>query len=166
MEISCAATQTAGMLIALLAAASLHVGGDLPAADFTLEALKQLGPETAEWVSRGEKHAVVGVPLDKVLTKAGFSAGPMGKDVPPKEKRAGWKKVLLATASDGFQAAFSCAELMPEMGATQALVIWEIDGHPLPEREAPLRLVVLTDKEPSRSLFKLSSLEVVDLRRK
>jgi hypothetical protein len=40
---------------------------------------------------------------------------------------------------------------------------WEVDGKPLSPEEAPFRIVVTTDKEPSRSLYKLTRLEVVDL---
>lgn len=54
--------------------------------------------------------------------------------------------------------------LFPDMGPTRALVNWEIDGKSLSPEEAPFRLVVTTDKEPSRSLYKLVRLEVVDLR--
>jgi hypothetical protein len=89
----------------------------------------------------------------------------MGKDVPKAEKRAGWKKVVVASAADGFQAVFSCAELAAEMGPTRALVIWKLDGAPIAADEGPLRLVVLTDQEPSRSLWSLKRLEVVDLRK-
>jgi DMSO/TMAO reductase YedYZ molybdopterin-dependent catalytic subunit len=144
------------MLIALLLA--LHVG----AADLSIDDLKALGAETAEWTVHGQVHKVTGVPLDKVLTRAGFT--PKGADDSPKEKNAGWKKVLLATAGDGYQAAYSCAEFF--IGGSRALIVWEVDGKPLSEREAPLRMVVLTDKEPARSLFKLSSLEIIDLRKR
>jgi hypothetical protein len=46
----------------------------------------------AVWKSHGEQHEVTGVGLDKVLAKFGFEPGPMGKDVPKKEKRRGWRK--------------------------------------------------------------------------
>ena len=161
-------------LATLLAAASagraeepptLSIAGDLSApVRLTLADLKALGPATVEWTVHGRKRAALGVPLDKILTKAGFSAGPMGKDVPVGEKRSGWKKAVVASAADGFQAVFSCAELFPDMGPTRALVAWEIDGKSLLPEEAPFRLVVTTDKEPSRSLYKLVRLEVVDLR--
>jgi hypothetical protein len=61
------------------------------------------------------------VPLDRVLSRFGF-----------------------------FQAVFSCAEVFGSMGATRAMVVWKVDGKPLPEDRGPLRLVVVTDKEPSR----------------
>jgi hypothetical protein len=145
--------------------ANLTVAGDLPSAGtMTLPELKAAGSVTVEWSSHGHTRKATGVSLDKVLTKAGFSPGPMGKDVAVREKRSGWKKAVVATASDGFQAVFSCAELFPEMGPTRAVIAWEIDGKPLSADEGPLRLVVTTDKEPSRSLHNLVKIEVVDLR--
>ena len=51
------------------------------------------------------------------------------------------------------------------MGPTRVLVAWKVDGKPLPEGEGPLRLVVITDKEPSRCLRALQRLDVVDMRK-
>lgn len=50
------------------------------------------------------------------------------------------------------------------MGPTRALVVWKIDGQPLPPGTGPFRIVVLTDQEPSRSVFAVAKLEVLDLR--
>jgi DMSO/TMAO reductase YedYZ molybdopterin-dependent catalytic subunit len=69
-----------------------------------------------------------------------------------------------ADARDGFQAVFSCAELAEEMGATKAMLIWKIDGKPLAPEQGPVRIVVLTDKEASRSVYGVEKLEVIDLR--
>jgi DMSO/TMAO reductase YedYZ molybdopterin-dependent catalytic subunit len=126
--------------------------------------LKALGGQKAKWTAHGQTHEVEGVPLDLVLTHFGFEAGPMGPDVPKALKRAGWKKAVIASAADGFQAVFSCAELMPSMGGTRVLIAWSVDGKDLPADDGPLRLVVLTDQEPSRSIYALRTLEVVDLR--
>jgi hypothetical protein len=104
------------------------------------------------------------VRLDRILTRFGFSPGQMGHAVPIRDKRAGWKKVVRATASDGFQAVFSCAELAESMGPTRAYVLFEIDGKPIPPEAGPLKLVVPTDKEPSRSVRQLVRLDVIDLR--
>jgi hypothetical protein len=141
------------------AAESLTVKGLPEKSSFTIAELQALGSETVDWEIHGQKSSAAGVSVDKVLSKAGFNAGPMGKNVGKKEKRSGWKRALIATASDGFQAVFSCAELFPEMGTTHAVLAWTIDGKP----QEPLRLVVTTDKEPSRSIYKLVRLEVVDL---
>jgi DMSO/TMAO reductase YedYZ molybdopterin-dependent catalytic subunit len=123
-----------------------------------------LGAVEADWSEHGTAHHVRGVPLGKVLSAAGFSSGPMGKDVSKKEKRSGWKMAVRVTGSDGYQTVFSCAELMEDMGATRALLVWEVDGKPLDAERGPFRIVVLTDKEPSRSVHQVQTIEVVDLR--
>jgi DMSO/TMAO reductase YedYZ molybdopterin-dependent catalytic subunit len=130
---------------------------------FAMADLEALGPVKAPWKEHDAAHEVEGVPLGKLLAQAGFAPGQMGK-VPKREKRAGWKMVLRATAADGFQAIFSCAELWDGMGPTRALLVWKIDGKPLPAKAGPFRIVVLTDREPSRSVFQVAKLEVLDLR--
>ena len=87
----------------------------------------------------------------------------MGKDVPVSEKRAGYRKAVVATAADGFRAVFSVAECVEGMGATEVFVVWAVDGKPLASDEGPFRLVVLTDGEPSRSLRQLEKLDVVNV---
>ncbi len=145
--------------------AGLEVAGAVPNPGHLGQAeLEALGAVKGTWSDHQGAHEVLGVPLDRVLARVGFEAGPMGKDVPKAEKRFGYKKVVVANSPDGFQAVFSCAELRPTMGPTRALVIWQLDGHPLPVEQGPLRLAVLTDQEPSRSLYALDRLDVVDLR--
>ena len=145
-------------------APSIEIAGALPqSGKLSLADLKKLAVTKAVWKSRGEEHQVTGVGLDKVLAKFGFEPGAMGKDVPKQDKRRGWRKVVVATAHDGYAAVLSCAEIFEDMGATRALVVWEVDGKPVPADRGPLRLVVLTDKEPSRSIHGLAKLEVVDL---
>jgi len=46
-----------------------------------------------------------------------------------------------------------------DMGSTRALVVWEMDGKPLLSERGPFRLVVLTDKEPGRSVCSLDRIE-------
>ena len=125
--------------------------------------LEALGASTVEWVEHGERHRVTGVPLEKVLAAFGFTPGPRGKQVPVAEKRAGWRKVLVAVGRDGYQVAFSCAEVSPEIGATKAFLSWSADGEPLREETGPFRLVVTTDGEPARAVHGLERLVVVDV---
>lgn len=168
------------LLAALIASSSLAMAdGDPPAAPegeidlvgdlpqlgpIRLADLEALGAETARWKVSGKTYEVVGVPLWKVLERHGFTAGSMAKGMKPSEKRAGWKKILIATSGDGFEAIFTCAELFPSMGSTKALVVYRMDGKPLPPETGPFRLAVLTDKEPSRSVFSVRSLEVRAIR--
>ena len=145
--------------------AILQVSGALPrTGSLALADLAALGPVKASWVGHGEKHEVYGIPLERVLTHFGFEPGSMAGGVSTQDKRKGWKMVVIASAPDGFQAVFSCAELFESMGATRALVIWRVDGKPLPPDRGPLRIAVLTDKEPSRSVHSVSKLLVVDPR--
>ncbi len=146
-------------------AAVLQVAGALPRAGaLKLADLEAMSPSSATWSMHDERHEVYGVPLERVLTRFGFEPGPMGKDVPKREKRRGWRLAVRASAADGFEAVFSCAELFESMGATRAMIIWKVDGKPLAGERGPLRLVVLTDKEPSRSIYGVRSIEVLDLR--
>jgi DMSO/TMAO reductase YedYZ molybdopterin-dependent catalytic subunit len=144
---------------------TLTVGGDLPSpGSLTVADLRRLQPEALTVDGHDGKHRGQGVRLDKVLAHFGFTPGPMGKDVSVRDKRSGWKKAVRATAADGFEAVFSCAELAESMGPTRAYVLYELDGKPLPAEVGPFRIVVPTDKEPSRSLRQLVRLEVLDLR--
>jgi hypothetical protein len=155
-------TRMLATLTFMVAAAGLEVGGALPRhGTLDVAALARLGAETVEV---GDNRHGRGVRLDKVLAAFGFSSGKMGGDLAPRDKRPGWKKVVRASAADGFEAVFSCAEISAEMGPSRAYVMFEIDGKPLPPETGPLRLTVPTDKEPSRSVRQLSRLEVVDLR--
>jgi hypothetical protein len=143
----------------------LAVGGDLPApGQLTVADLQRLSPEEIDVGGAGGKQRGRAVRLDRILTHFGFGPGPMGHEVPVRDKRSGWKKAVRATAADGFEAVFSCAELAEGMGPTRAYVVFEIDGKPLSATVGPLRLLVPTDKEPSRGLRQLVRLEVMDLR--
>jgi hypothetical protein len=141
----------------------IEISGLPRSASLGQKELGALGAKTAVWTLRGTKRQVTGVRLDKVLTHLGFSPGPMGKDVPVAEKRAGYRKAIIATAADGYRAVFSIAECVEGMGPTEVLVVWAVDGKPLGPDEGPFQLAVLTDGEPSRSLRQLRKLEVVDV---
>ena len=140
------------------------VSGDLPKnGALGIRDLEALGATTFEWSDHGEKHQVRGVLLDKVLAAFGYSPGAYGKQVAGNQKRAGWRKVVVAIGSDGYEVAFSCAEISQEIGATRALLSWSMDGVPLRAGSGPLRLAVPTDREPARSVRNLERLVVVDV---
>lgn len=135
--------------------------GDVTQTTLRLADLQSLSPQTETWTHHGKSRQVVGVSLLSLLLKAGWSPGPSGKSIPPKEKHSGHRFVLIATAADGYQAVFSAGELAEQ--STQALVVWSIDGVMLPSESGPMRLVVLSDHGMSRSLFQLRSIDVVDV---
>lgn len=131
----------------------------------TLRELAALPTVQVDWTMHGKTRKVLGVPLAKALERFGVGPGPMSKEMAPKDKRPGYKKVLVASAPDGFQAVLSVAEISEGMGKTQALLVFQIDGQPLGAEEKPLRLVITTDGEPSRSLYRLQRIDVIDLRK-
>src|SRR5215467_14192519 len=102
------------MLLALVLAgpaAALKVTGDLPSSgSLSIPDLAAMAPVTVEWKDRSGSRHLRAVPLDRVLARFGFTSGPMNRDTPTPEKRAGWKKVVVAVAADGFESVFSCAE--------------------------------------------------------
>jgi hypothetical protein len=141
----------------------LIVAGEIPSpGTWSIEQLEALGGEDVEWVFRDRRHTYHGLRLDLLLQHIGFEAGPGGASVPPRDRRAGWRRVLIAKARDGFRAVFTCAELMPEMGCTRAYLVWRRDGETLPADEGPLRLIVTTDQKGSRSARQLSELWIKD----
>ena len=58
------------------------------------------------------------------------------------------KSIAIVTASDGYRAVFSWAELYLSPIGDGALVVYERDGAPLADAEGPLALVSLKDTRP------------------
>jgi hypothetical protein len=67
---------------------------------------------------------------------------------------------VVAHARDGYEAVFSTGELDEGVGGTRVLIVWASDGKRLDEKDGPLRLAVLSDHSPARSLFQLDRLDV------
>lgn len=146
--------------------AAIEVRGDVDKpGSLTMKELTAMPSLKVDWTAHGKTRSVTGVPLGKALERFGVGPGPMSKEMQPKDKRPGYKKVIVASAPDGFQAVLSVAEITEGMGKTQALLVWKVDDKPLPPNEQPLRLVIVTDGEPSRSLYRLQRLDIVDLRK-
>jgi len=146
---------------------SVQLEGDLiKPVSLTQAAFQALGPSTAEWKDKTGTHQVTGVRLDQILLANGFLEGPSGPGVNAKQKHEGLRAVVIASAPDGFEAVFSVAELLETLGPSKVLLVWQVDGKPLEPKVGPFRLVVLSDKMPTRSLYQLTSLKVVDLKRR
>ena len=80
-----------------------------------------------------------------------------------KERHDLRRSIVVVTASDGYQAVFSWAELYLSSIGEGALVIFERDGAPLPVNEGPLALVSLRDTQPGPRHVKW--LERIEIRR-
>ena len=69
------------------------------------------------------------------------------------------RSVVIATASDGYRAVFSWAELYLSPIGEGAMIVYERDGAALPDSEGPLALVSLKDlrpRSPSRQVAALA----------
>jgi Oxidoreductase molybdopterin binding domain len=146
-------------------AGTLHVDGDAGVRDLSIADLRALGEVEVAWTHKGNVRTFSAVPLEAVLRSFGVEPGEMASAPSTAEKRAAWKFAVVATATDGFQATFSVAEVFRGMGPTEAYVAVAEGGQPLSDESGPLRLVVPTDGEGSRSIHNLVRLTIVDLRR-
>jgi Oxidoreductase molybdopterin binding domain len=70
------------------------------------------------------------------------------------------KMTIIVEASDGYQVAFSLAELDPELTDRIILLADTKDGKPLPPSEGPLRIIVPGEKRPARWVRQVKSLTV------
>jgi DMSO/TMAO reductase YedYZ molybdopterin-dependent catalytic subunit len=71
------------------------------------------------------------------------------------------KSVVIVTASDGYRAVFSWAELYLSPIGDGVLIVYERDGAALPDTEGPLALVSLKDTRPGpRHVKWLRTIEV------
>lgn len=101
-----------------------------------------------------EQHTYKGVRLAALLQQAGLKL--------ENRKNDKLRKLVLATAKDGYTVIFSWAELDPEFGAQPVLLAWEEDGKPLQGERGPFRLVVPGDKRGGRYVSGVIRLEVRD----
>ena len=69
---------------------------------------------------------------------------------------------VILQARDGYRAYFSYAELSSQGGHANVWLLWDVDGKPLSDKEAPLRLVVETDRHPDRYIYGIASMTLVD----
>jgi len=151
------------LLLSLLASAQqakplLTIDNKVPAAiSITQEDWAKL-PRATVMAPRGhskEKVQFEGVPLKAVLEKAGV----LNADKPLHGKQL--LQYVVVSASDGYRVLFSLAELEEATGATaNVLLADKVDGKPLGEKEAPLQLVVPSDKRPERFIRMVTGISV------
>lgn len=146
-------------------APSIVVEGALPrTGTFNAAQLTDLGEVNVAWPTGDAACQWTGVPLSAVLAHLGLEPDKEVCDgVDAKSKRPGLRTVLLVTARDGYQAVFSIAELFEAFGSGQMFLVWKKDGQSLDEQEGPFRILATEDKKPSRCVFQVAKLTIVDL---
>jgi len=97
-----------------------------------------------------------GVPLRLVLEKAGvvFDGAMHSKKL---------TSYLLVEAADGYRVIFAMAELDPAFTDRVILLADRVDGHPLDNKEGPLRLVVPGEKRMARWVRQVTGLKVEEV---
>ena len=104
----------------------------------------------------GIKTTHEGVLLRDVLAKAGV---PLGEALRGKALA----RAVIATAVDGYQVAYSIAEVDAAFNDFMILIVDRRDGQPLLPDSGPLQIVVPQDKRPARWIKQVTSLEVRQL---
>ena len=99
-----------------------------------------------------------GVTLTEILQKAG---APLGKQLHGKALAS----YVLVTARDGYRVVFALPELDPDFTDASGKIILadSADGKPLPEKQAPLRIIVPQEKKGARWIRMVKSIAVVRL---
>jgi len=138
-------------------AAYLEITGDIPhPRTFQQQEWKQLKHVTLSATNAHDKKTATfeGVPLLDLLQAAGL---PSGENLRGKALATS----VIVAASDGYQVAFSIAELDSSIGNHQVIVADREDGKALPPNVGPLRLVAPDDKRPARWVRMVKSIRVV-----
>jgi DMSO/TMAO reductase YedYZ molybdopterin-dependent catalytic subunit len=135
------------------APAQLEIRRDsAPPVVVTAPELAQLPRTEVRATEHGRSGTFAGVPLAAVLRRAGVAIDSV--------RGPRTAAVVIITAADGYRAAFSLAELAPDLGGRAVLVADQRDGQPLGAAEGPLRLVVPDDKRPTRWVRQVIRIDV------
>lgn len=132
------------------APAFIKVSGEVKTPlQLTLADLTKMKAATATLKDRdGVNHQYTGVAVQDILDKAGVTTG--------KELRGeNLAKYLLVRCADGYEVAFSLAELDSAFTDRTVILAHEIEGKPLAAGKGPFRLVVPGEKKPARSCMQV-----------
>lgn len=99
------------------------------------------------------QHVYSGVPAQALLEKAGIAFGEALRG-----KRL--RQVVVAQTRDRYSIVYALAEFDPAFNPRTILVVDRQDGQPLPEQQAPYRLLIPGDKRPARWARMLTGFEV------
>ena len=104
---------------------------------------------------KGVHHTAHAVPLFALLQAA-------QPRLNPNIKNHRLQFIILVRGRDGYTAAFSLAELSPDLGQRTAWLALDEDGKPLAEDDGPAQLLVPGDAKPARWVHGVAALVVRD----
>ena len=113
-------------------------------------------PRTSVTVKQPDGRGVTheGVLVADLLKKVG---APLGKAL----RGDAMATYVIASATDGYRAVFSLAELDPEFTSSRIMVVDRTNNQPLLPDQGPLRIVAPDDLAGARSIRMLERIEVV-----
>ena len=139
------------------AQATLQVTGSVSSpVTLTTADLKAMPRTTVTLKADGRDVKYEGVLVGAILARAG---APLGRDL----TGAAVASYVVASASDGYRAVFSLAELDPEFTGSEIIVADTADGKPLFDYQGPFRIVAPRDTRGARGVRMLQKLDVVRL---
>lgn len=100
----------------------------------------------------GKAHAYEGPRLSDVLRQAGL---PMGQRLHGDPLRA----YLVVAGSDGFEAVYALAEVDRDFHHDTVILADRVDGKPLPQKQAPWRVVSSGDRKSWRAVYAVATIE-------
>ena len=111
--------------------------------------------KTITYTLKGKTHTAHAVPLLDLVQ----AAEPRFN---PNIKNHRLQFIVLVRGRDGYTAAFSLAELSPDLGQRAAWLTLDEDGQPLPAESGPANLVVPGDAKPGRWVHGVAAIVVRD----
>jgi DMSO/TMAO reductase YedYZ molybdopterin-dependent catalytic subunit len=121
----------------------------------TLAELESMPAETISAKDHdGSTASYQGVSLHTILVRAGVAQG-------ESLRGEALRLCVLVKATDGYQVAFSVAELDPLFTDKETLLAYRRDGKDLYSKAGPLRLVIPAEKRQARWVREVTGLEVV-----
>ena len=119
--------------------------------------------EKVSYTSRGQKIESRCVSLYAILKTAGAEVDlKMSPGTEPGKKNKPVRLAVVVTGRDGYTATFSLGELLPEVGGRQVWLALDANDKAFAEGEGHLRVISPEDKNPSRWVRDVGSIQVVD----
>jgi len=120
--------------------------------------------QKVSYTSRGQKTESHAVPLYNLLKAAGVEVDlKMNPSTEPARKNHPLRYAVVVVGRDGYTAAFSLAEVLPEVGARHVFIALDANDKPFAEGEEHMRLISPDDKNPSRWVRDVATVQVVDV---
>ena len=152
-----ATTAFCTLLCARPAHAQRTIGVTGPDGQVTIVNLAEFPRHTVITGDRGRKATFEGVALRDVLAKAGVALGEALRGT-------ALARVIIATATDGYQGVYGIAEVDAAFTDQIILIADRRDGEQLLPDTGPLQLVVPLDKRPARWIRQVVKIEVRDVK--